>query len=56
MSEHCICCGSVIPEGRQVCPMCESTAENLYFTKEFLEKEKLNNERNRSSYMDRPRP
>lgn len=22
-SEHCVCCGDVIPEGRQVCPKCE---------------------------------
>ena len=22
-AEHCICCGSVVPEGRQVCPQCE---------------------------------
>lgn len=20
---HCICCGELIPEGRQVCPSCE---------------------------------
>lgn len=24
MTERCICCGAVIPEGRQVCPSCES--------------------------------
>jgi len=23
MSEHCVCCGKEIPEGRQVCPICE---------------------------------
>ncbi len=23
MSEHCVCCGAEIPEGRQVCPGCE---------------------------------
>ncbi len=23
MSEHCLCCGRDIPEGRQVCPICE---------------------------------
>lgn len=23
----CICCGSIIPEGRMVCPMCEAGAE-----------------------------
>ena len=22
-AEHCVCCGSVVPEGRQVCPQCE---------------------------------
>lgn len=21
-AEHCVCCGEVIPEGRQVCPKC----------------------------------
>lgn len=23
-SEKCVCCGAVIPEGRQVCPNCEA--------------------------------
>lgn len=23
MEDRCICCGEIIPEGRQVCPMCE---------------------------------
>lgn len=23
MEERCICCGEIIPEGRQVCPKCE---------------------------------
>ena len=22
MNETCVCCGEVIPEGRQVCPIC----------------------------------
>ena len=22
--ERCVCCGEIIPEGRQVCPACES--------------------------------
>lgn len=28
-AERCVCCGAVIPEGRQVCPICElkATAE-----------------------------
>ena len=24
MKEQCVCCGDIIPEGRQVCPSCES--------------------------------
>ena len=23
MTDRCVCCGEIIPEGRQVCPMCE---------------------------------
>ena len=23
MEEHCVICGEIIPEGRQVCPLCE---------------------------------
>lgn len=26
MTETCVCCGDIIPEGRQVCPRCETTA------------------------------
>ena len=25
MEDKCVCCGAVIPEGRQVCPNCEAT-------------------------------
>lgn len=28
--ETCICCGETIPEGRQVCPKCESEVKNDY--------------------------
>lgn len=24
MAERCVCCGAIIPEGRQVCPNCEN--------------------------------
>lgn len=24
MENRCVCCGEIIPEGRQVCPRCES--------------------------------
>ena len=23
MEDRCVCCGEIIPEGKQVCPMCE---------------------------------
>lgn len=26
-AERCVCCGAVIPEGRQVCPNCETKAQ-----------------------------
>ena len=28
---RCVCCGRVIPEGRQVCPICEKNAEKMDF-------------------------
>lgn len=28
MEDRCICCGEIIPEGRQVCPSCEEKANN----------------------------
>lgn len=28
MEEHCLICYAVIPEGRQVCPMCEEKIYN----------------------------
>ncbi|MDD6311924.1 MAG: hypothetical protein PUB08_00425 [Firmicutes bacterium] len=27
--DHCICCGSPIPEGRLVCPACEAEPEKI---------------------------
>ena len=27
MEDHCILCGAIIPEGRQVCPACETITE-----------------------------
>ena len=36
----CVCCGAIIPEGRQVCPICERTDTNETFkTKNKTEKE-----------------
>lgn len=35
MEDKCVCCGEVIPEGRQVCPQCETKArkEDDYMTR-----------------------
>ena len=32
MEERCVVCGEIVPEGRQVCPMCEAEerCENCY--------------------------
>ena len=27
MEDRCICCGDIIPEGRQVCPNCEESVK-----------------------------
>ncbi len=29
MSDKCVICGEIIPEGRQVCPNCESESKNM---------------------------
>lgn len=26
-AERCVCCGAIVPKGRQVCPQCERVAE-----------------------------
>lgn len=26
-ADRCVCCGEIVPEGRQVCPQCENGAE-----------------------------
>lgn len=31
----CICCGSVVPEGRQVCPYCEMSEGDAPLSKYF---------------------
>ena len=28
MENRCVCCGEIIPEGRQVCPRCEKDVES----------------------------
>ena len=49
MSDTCVCCGREIPEGRQVCHICEYEAEHG--------KEDTNvSRRHRPSDMDELRP
>ncbi len=38
MKNKCVCCGAIIPEGRQVCPNCEK------------HREEIDNERNKTAY------
>lgn len=33
MENRCVCCGAVIPEGRQVCPACEECTHVWLFDK-----------------------
>ena len=28
MNNTCICCGTIVPEGRQICPQCEDSLKN----------------------------
>ena len=32
--DTCVCCGFPVPEGRQVCPICEGKAEPDFITKD----------------------
>jgi len=36
-AEHCVCCGDIIPEGRQVCPICEK----MQFPPDYIDRRKL---------------
>jgi predicted nucleic acid-binding Zn ribbon protein len=29
MDNTCVCCGAIIPEGRQICPMCEEIRKDI---------------------------
>lgn len=40
--ETCICCGEEIPEGRQICPICESKFGNIQrIETNFYDKEEI---------------
>lgn len=36
MTETCVCCGREIPEGRMVCPTCESIEKNTAVSPLYL--------------------
>lgn len=46
MIDTCVCCGSVVPEGRMVCPQCEFRAHSIItrpmMDTSILRKEKRN--------------
>ena len=29
-ADRCVCCGEIVPEGRQVCPQCECNGHKIY--------------------------
>lgn len=29
-ADRCVCCGEIVPEGRQVCPQCERGGHKIY--------------------------
>ena len=42
MPNRCVCCGDVIPQGRQVCPSCEKTHGSvLKVETSFYDKEEI---------------
>ena len=44
-ADRCVCCGEIIPEGRQVCPQCEGGVEKA-------KKEEAKNENNSYAARD----
>ena len=36
MEDRCVCCGEIVPEGRQVCPTCEAGAAPKRGMKDIL--------------------
>ena len=34
--DRCVCCGAVVPEGRQVCPQCQGEFDKLESTMTFV--------------------
>ena len=41
-AEYCVCCGEVIPEGRMVCPVCESMIKGIYDEDQEIEEVLIN--------------
>lgn len=44
MEDRCICCGEIIPEGRQICVNCEKEKEIDYDIRNFTKRNDCCNE------------
>ena len=29
-ADRCVCCGEIVPEGRQICPQCKRSGHKIY--------------------------
>ena len=36
-AEHCVCCGRIIPEGRQICPICQEQIDKWHIPIDLFE-------------------
>ena len=37
MTDRCVCCGRIIPEGRQVCPICDEQMKKWHIPLDMFE-------------------
>ena len=37
MTDHCVCCGRMIPEGRQVCSVCDEQMKKWHIPLDLFE-------------------
>ena len=40
MENRCVCCGAIIPEGRQVCPVCIAKSEGRTMNEQRTDRHK----------------
>ena len=38
-AERCVCCGRIIPEGRQICPICQEQIDKWHIPIDMLKYE-----------------